>query len=205
MFIYTSGILANGDHPGVQFDDDDVVPFAPIAWRTALEARLREDARVHGIVVRPGFVYGGSAGMFGGAFFPEPVDGKLVVAGRPDKKWSWVHAEDLAEAYVRIIEAPVERVAGKAFNVGEWENVPTYLEALRAGARARGFGDVTETSAMAPDHPLFGFFGFFADIETSTTARNAREILGWHPRHRGFIADVDLYYASFKAASGEDK
>ncbi len=53
-------------------------------------------------VVRPGFVYGGQGGFVADLFYSEP----LVIQGRRDMRWSWVHVDDLAEGYVAIGRAP---------------------------------------------------------------------------------------------------
>ena len=53
-------------------------------------------------VVRPGFVYGGQGGFVADIFYSEP----LVIQGRRDMRWSWVHVDDLAEGYVAIGRAP---------------------------------------------------------------------------------------------------
>jgi hypothetical protein len=53
-------------------------------------------------VVRPGFVYGGQGGFVLELFYSEP----LVIQGRRDMRWSWVHVDDLAEGYVAIGRAP---------------------------------------------------------------------------------------------------
>jgi uncharacterized protein YbjT (DUF2867 family) len=53
-------------------------------------------------VVRPGFVYGGQGGFVADLFYSEP----LVIQGRRDMRWSWVHVDDLGEGYVAIGRAP---------------------------------------------------------------------------------------------------
>jgi UDP-glucose 4-epimerase len=53
-------------------------------------------------VVRPGFVYGGHGGFVADLFYSEP----LVIQGRRDMRWSWVHIDDLGEGYVAIGRAP---------------------------------------------------------------------------------------------------
>jgi len=53
-------------------------------------------------VVRPGFVYGGQGGFVADLFYSEP----LVIQGRRDMRWSWIHLSDLSEGYVAIATAP---------------------------------------------------------------------------------------------------
>ena len=59
-------------------------------------------AAIRTTVVRPGFVYGGQGGFVADLFYNEPV----VFQGRRDMRWSWVHVDDLGEAYVLIGRAP---------------------------------------------------------------------------------------------------
>ena len=63
-------------------------------------------------VVRPGFVYGGQGGFVADLFYSEP----LVIQGRRDMRWSWVHIDDLAEGYVAIVRAPRSVVNGQRKN-----------------------------------------------------------------------------------------
>lgn len=53
-------------------------------------------------VVRPGFVYGGLGGFVADLFYSEP----LIIQGRRDMRWSWVHVDDLGDGYVAIGRAP---------------------------------------------------------------------------------------------------
>lgn len=53
-------------------------------------------------VVRPGFVYGGQGGFVADLFYSEA----LIIEGRRDMRWSWVHLDDLSEGYVAIGRAP---------------------------------------------------------------------------------------------------
>lgn len=63
-------------------------------------------------VIRPGFVYGGQGGFVADLFYSEP----LVIQGRRDMRWSWVHLDDLAEGYVAVVRAPRAIVGGQRKN-----------------------------------------------------------------------------------------
>ncbi len=37
-------------------------------------------------------------------------------------------------------------------------------------------------------------------LDQQITSEKARKLLGWSPRHKGFLNDVDLYFAAWKAS-----
>jgi nucleoside-diphosphate-sugar epimerase len=54
----------------------------------------------------------------------------LAIVGSRTKRWSWVHINDLAEAYVAV--AKVGRtVDGQVFNIASYQ-APTYEELMTA-------------------------------------------------------------------------
>jgi len=103
-------------------------------------------------VVRPGFVYGGQGGFVADLFYSEP----LVIQGRRDMRWSWVHVDDLAEGYVAIGRAPRVVVDKQrkiflflysrykyfiyflVYNLAAPNDNPTYEELRAAMAKAQG-------------------------------------------------------------------
>ncbi len=100
-------------------------------------------------VVRPGFVYGGQGGFVADLFYSEP----LVIQGRRDMRWSWVHVDDLAEGYVAIGRAPRVVVDKQrkifhchdkyiylfvVYNLAAPNDNPTYEELRTAMAKAQG-------------------------------------------------------------------
>ncbi|MBP2048376.1 hypothetical protein J2Z21_001300 [Streptomyces griseochromogenes] len=58
--------------------------------------------------------------------------GSSVFYGDTDKRWSWVHVDDLADAYVRILDNPAA-VDGETFVIADEQR----LKALRRAARGR--------------------------------------------------------------------
>ncbi|WP_406263485.1 NAD-dependent epimerase/dehydratase family protein [Streptomyces sp. NBC_00191] len=62
-------------------------------------------ASVH--YVTPGFLYGGPATTsMTGQWFAAAEAGHPVFYGDTEKRWSWVHVDDLAQAYVGILDNP---------------------------------------------------------------------------------------------------
>lgn len=100
-------------------------------------------------VVRPGFVYGGQGGFVADLFYSEP----LVIQGRRDMRWSWVHLDDLGDGYVAIGRAPrvivdkqrmfaslrnIYCVVFLVYNLAAPNDNPTYEELRIAMAKAQG-------------------------------------------------------------------
>jgi nucleoside-diphosphate-sugar epimerase len=60
---------------------------------------------------------GGSGGVVNDWFFSVQVDADLELFGSGDKRWSWVHVDDLGEGYLRIAQAG-SVVDHQVFNLG---------------------------------------------------------------------------------------
>jgi len=102
-------------------------------------------------VVRPGWVYGLSGGN-GNALFFNQIDvknKKVVVKGRKDKAYSWVHVNDLADAYVKLCSQPQSKVSGQVFNFNA-RDFPSYEQILLAGAKAAGIDNPTVIYVDSP-------------------------------------------------------
>jgi hypothetical protein len=67
---------------------------------------------------------------------------------------------------------------------------------LIAAAKAAGFTGKPEYRAAASD------FEKFADASCACSPFKTIRLLGWTPRHIGFIEDIDLYFKAYKAAHG---
>ena len=199
MLIYTSGVWAYGDTGGQLVDE--TAPLNPpglVAWRPAHERMVLEAAGVRGIVMRAGDVYGGAGGLTA-PWFADPSAGKApTVVGDGRNRWAMVHADDLGDAYVRAAESGL---TGEIFNVTDRSRF-TALEMATAAARAAGFrGDVRPTP-LAEARQTMGDFAEALALSQHVDARKAVRLLGWHPRHGGFLDDVDVYYRAWKASQG---
>lgn len=193
VYVYTSGCLVHGDNPGRLVTEDTFTDHPMAAWRIELEKQVIASEDVDGTVIRPGFVYGRTGGFVGGMVFDSAKEGKLVIDGKPDKRWSWVHCDDLADAYVRVL---TRRAAakGRIYDIGEPFG-PEFRELLVAGARINGFPEDGEIVAKEAE----GFMAFM-DVSTVVNPKRACDELGWAPTRTGILAELDLYYAAWKAA-----
>jgi len=146
-FLYTTGCSIYGKVPERVMDE--TTPGNPAHF---LYFRMEMEARVLGglmgwrkTVVRPGFMYGKEAhNSMSGVWFGMGERGEAVFRGDRDKGWSWVHIHDLADAYVRIVEAgPV--VDGEIFCLAD-EQRPRCLEVMTAVCVRPGFRGTSSSS-----------------------------------------------------------
>lgn len=197
-FLYTSGALVHGNRPG-EVVTEDVLDHQSeaLAWRIDMETALF-DARktdVDCTVLRPGFVYGKQGGFFAKMLFakPPPEGEALKVAGDPLKRWSWVHVDDCADGYVRVMHRR-SQAAGRVYDLSEPFG-PTYEELKVAAANLMGF-EGKKVEYVAPEG-----FEALMNLTTVVNSKRARDELGWSPRHTGIMAQLEIYYEAYKASS----
>lgn len=105
--ILTFGVLSYGDH-GEEWVDEDT-PFEPVGYGRFIGparqplAHLAESQRLRAIFMIPGWVVG-NGGWFKDHTVPALEQGQARIVGGGDNYMSFVHAEDLAEAYVLTAE-----------------------------------------------------------------------------------------------------
>jgi nucleoside-diphosphate-sugar epimerase len=108
-FIYTSGVWVYGDTGDRMLGE--VAPLNPpplVAWRPAVEELVLEanERGVRTMVFRPGMVFGRKGGFLKGFFEDARALGVVRVIGNGKNYWSCVHADDLADLYVRAVLRP---------------------------------------------------------------------------------------------------
>ncbi|CAF1194877.1 unnamed protein product [Rotaria sp. Silwood1] len=214
LFIFTSGIMTYGDtsSTGRRPVDEAVKPrLQPVKTRDSTSSadvtnmKEREDyenqvlasscTSLKTTVIRPGFVYGGQGGFVADLFYSEP----LVIQGRRDMRWSWVHLDDLAEGYVAVVRAPHSVVGGQLYNLAAPNDNPTYEELRAAMAKAQGRKEKIEYKEAVPGVPSRW------DTDSIINPAKAMNELGWRPRHVGFVEEIDTYYKAWAAHKAADK
>ena len=189
--LYTSGLWVHGDAHGEVLDESlPLNPLELVAWRAAHEDVVLDLAQneVVPVVFRPGMVYGGSRGIFGG-WFREARDRQTVTYwGDGSQLWAMVHCDDVAEAYRLGLE---HAGAGDRFLLGDG-SAHTVKELAEAVARVTGATAVPWAAGEVVQ--ALGAYGKALLSSARINATKARRDLGWVPRHTSFVAEIDSLY-----------
>jgi nucleoside-diphosphate-sugar epimerase len=170
-FVYTSGIWVLGDTGGKVADESwPLNPAALVAWRPAMEQLVIAAARtgVRSVVIRPGVVYGRGGGI------PADFVKSARYVGTGENRWPLVHADDLADLYVRaFLDAP----AGSLFHAtdGSAYRVREIAQAANANAQSWPLEDARKT------------LGAYADalvLDQLVSSEKAKRTLEWQPQLR---------------------
>lgn len=115
-YIYTSGAWVHGDNRSAIASDTSLLgdPPALVVWRQEFEQRIIKSSTLNGIVVRPGVLYG-YTGSITSMMFAKAVTGKVDWYGKPGGRAGFIHADDLADLYLKIAEKAL-LVGGLAFD-----------------------------------------------------------------------------------------
>ncbi|HXD44059.1 MAG TPA: NAD-dependent epimerase/dehydratase family protein [Pseudolabrys sp.] len=201
-FIHTSGssivgTRARGEFVAAIFDED--TPFTPTpqrAARVAIDKMVRDAARdgVRAIVIAPSLIYGHGTGLN-----PHSIQVPWLIAlakkagvakhiGSGENRWANVHIDDLVRLYLLAADkAP----AGSFYFAENGENA--MREVCEAISRMLGFGDrtqsmtVEEAAAEWGEGPANDTMGSNSRVR----AKRARAELGWKPRERGLIEEIE--------------
>jgi len=199
IFIYTSGILVHGHHEEVVTEEVlDTTPF--LQTRANHDVDVINAKEVYGIVIRPGFAYG-YAGGYGGNAISEKVfniaanNGKIILSGRKDRRHSWVHIYDLANAYLLAVKNHTT-AAGQIFDIAS-PDAPTYEELYKKIAVVAGHKDAELVVQPFPDDFVLGTY---LNQTTRTSNKKTENLLGWTPSHPNIIDDLEPVFEAYKAS-----
>lgn len=195
--IYTSGVWVYGDTRGRMVDE--TTPLNPprmVARRPGIEQLVLDAADVHGLVIRPGCVYGYQGGLTGMWFGGAVQEKSLSAAGDGANRWAMVHADDLADAYLRAGESGLR---GEVFNITDRSRW-SVAEMLTAVARATGHTGRIRFIPTAEAAKSMGDFAECLALDQHVDARKAVRRLGWQPKHGGFVDEVEACFMSWNAA-----
>ncbi|MGE5236056.1 MAG: NAD-dependent epimerase/dehydratase family protein [Acidobacteriota bacterium] len=198
LFIYTSGVWVYGDTGDAMADESSALNLPAMMAPRLDGEQLVLGANRRGLrtlVLRPGCVYGGRGGLTGGWFDSAVRAGAARVIGDGGNRWAMIHRSDLAEAYLRAAESPW---GGEVFNLTDRSRF-TVAECARAASHAAGAGGritvVPLAEAVASMGPMAEPLAFTQHVDSSKAVR----LLGWQPRHGGFVDGVDRYFAAWRA------
>jgi nucleoside-diphosphate-sugar epimerase len=188
--IYTSGIWSHGDTGDTVVDETSPVhPAALVAWRQAVENRVREAAgrNIRTVVIRPAMVYGRAGGIPAGFVESARKEGAARYVGTGGNRWPFVHVDDLADLYLLAFEhAPpgslLLGVAGPAHPV---------RQVAAAASRGAGAGGRTLATPLEVARKTMGAYADALVLDQQASGRRAQELLGWRPHRPDVLADLE--------------
>ena len=195
--IYTTGCSIIGKVPVAVLDERvEPNPDHPLAFRRQLEREALALSNVSTVVLRPGFMFGNDGfNSVSTDWFAMAEQGDPVFRGDQEKGWSWIHVDDLAEAYRLAAEASDGIVGGEIFHVTD-DHRPRSLDVMRACLDAAGYNGQIRLEGPAKGDNLSTWF----DQNAFSSSQKARERLGWSAQHQGVIASAKSLFDAWKAA-----
>lgn len=197
--IWTSGVWLYGDSGGGIVDESSALtPPSFVAPRPAIDQAVirASDEVLQTIVIRPGCVYGGAGSLTGMWFESAEKEGAARIVGDGVNRWAMIHRDDLAEFYVRAAESPW---GGEVFNATDRSRF-TVLECAHAASVAAGAGGRTEHLSLDAALAAMGPFAECLTLDQHVDSRKAVRMLGWQPRHGGFVDGAARYHVAWKAS-----
>jgi nucleoside-diphosphate-sugar epimerase len=200
LFVYTSGVWLYGDTGGRAVDEAS--PLAPpelVAPRVEVERMVlaANRGRLRTLVLRPGCLYGGRGGLTAAWFAGAVQQGAAPIVGDGANRWAMVHVDDVAAAYRAAVESAL---GGDVLNIAEPAGA-TVRECAVAASRAAG-----RDGAVVPLDPeqaaaAFGPAAVPLAFSQVVDSGKAERLLGWRPRHAGFVAEAARCFAAWQAAA----
>ena len=185
--IVTSGVALLA--PGRLATEDDAAArhFPRVSEATAED--LSEQGVRAGIVRLPPTTHG--EGDHG--FVPRLIEiarekGVAAYIGDGQNRWPATHRFDAARVYRLALE---QGATAKRYHAVAEQGVPFKAIAEVIGRRL-GVPVVSKSHAEAEAH--FGWFARFAAIDVPTSSVKTRALLGWQPKEKGLIEDLDQPY-----------
>ena len=191
-FLYTSGCFlygATGDTPATE--DSPLDPLEMVRFRQALEVKILGATAddVHGIIIRPAWVYGNHAWttmmMYGSA----QEHGAARYVGDGQNRWTCVHVDDLADLYLLALE---QAPAASIFNGAHGAATPLIDIARAASEGAGAEGRVAAWPLEEARQALGGFADAIACDQVVSGERAERE-LGWRPSRHSILDELRSY------------
>ncbi len=196
--LVTSGVWVYGNTGAAAANESARLrPPLLVAPRSSFDQRVLDanDKALRTLVIRPGCVYGGSAGMTGSWFESAVKEGAARVVGDGSNRWSMVHVTDLADLYLKAAESAH---GGEVFNATDRSRF-TVLDCARAASLTAGAGGKvvtvpSEDAKKAMGAPYVECLLLDQHVDSSKAAR----LLGWQPRHGGFADGAARYFTAWK-------
>jgi nucleoside-diphosphate-sugar epimerase len=177
--LYTSGVLVLGPAgSGPAYEEASTAQAVFNTWRPGHEALVlaASSPTLATVVIRPGWVYGGSDGLAAGYFESAVREGAAAFVGDGQNRMPLVHREDVAELYRLALE---QRTTGILHGVdGGGQRVS---EQAAAASRAAGKRGAVRSISLAEAKKTLGSFAEAMAVDQWVGSRRA-QALGWKPR-----------------------
>jgi nucleoside-diphosphate-sugar epimerase len=125
--------------------------------------------------------------------------GAARIVGEGNQRWAMIHLDDLADVYVRAAESTL---AGEVLNASDRSRF-TVMECARADSSAAGAGCKVESTSIAEASKAFGPMAECLALDQHVDSSKAARLLGWQPRHSGFVDGVGRYFRAWKNATND--
>jgi len=196
-YIFTSGILVYGDHPGKVLTEDVIPTHKFLGERASFEKEVTSTTDIDGIVIRPSYVYGGTMGGFLGGMFTVNSKSEIEIVGSPDKMWSWVHITDLANAYVLVVNAPRALVAGEIFDVADSTRVT--LQQVREAFTKQAGHTVSKVVVLPLPDVTVDAWSHIQNVTVITSSEKIKRVVGWEPKLGPLLDNLPTFYEAMLA------
>ena len=198
-FVYTSGVWVLGRSIRAADETAPLDPPAHVAWRPAHEDLVLSafSATLRTVVVRPGIVYGGGRGIVSD-LIKDALNGLVRVVGPGKNRWPLVYDHDLADLYLKIVEAPTAAGVFHATDE-EDERVGDIVEAIAAQVPQKP--DI-RYMPMEEAHKKFGAYADALALDQKVRSPKARA-LGWSPTQAGVINSVARLLEEYRNSNRE--
>lgn len=177
-FVYTSGVWVLGETGDRVADEDASTEGAAplVRWRAENEKEVLAAARrgVRTVVLRPGIVYGA-----GGGIPAMMARGEVPVIGSGAQRWTTVHLDDLADLYLRALEAPAGTVL---------HGISGEVTMAEVGEAARG--EEVERVSLEEARERLGGVAEALAMNQRASSRRTRELTGWQPEAPSLLDDL---------------
>ncbi|CAF1199838.1 unnamed protein product [Didymodactylos carnosus] len=204
LYIFTTGIMTYGVVGDRPIDET----IKPQPGTTIMKNKenfenkvLSNDKYIYPVVVRPGWVYGGTGGAVADWIYNEKDE--IILWGRKDKRWSWVHVDDLGDGYVLIGRTNPNIVRNQVFNLAAPNDNPTFEEVRLKMAKVNGWTSDKIKYHEINDETEEDLRSW--DSDSIINPAKAMDQLGWRPRHIGYLHEILLYYKSWEAHKQQSK
>ena len=195
-FIYTSGCWVYGNTDGVADENAELKPAKKVLWRHEVEKKVINAENVNGIVIRPGCVYG-KEGSLTNIWFNEAVnENKLNIIGDGNNHWAMIHVDDLAELYYNTIKYNCTK---EYFNAVD-DSHSTVNEMVEAIAKATNSKGTVNYYSVAEGKNMMGLIAEPLAFNQHLDNSKAKIKLNWQPKFKGFAADIETYFNSWKSS-----